>query len=108
MNSKFEDFIGIWNDSIDEKLCRRLVKWFDWASEHKYTLSSEEEGMNSDLRNDESLQIPHNLNFSTAVAYQFPSEICEEYFDTLQKCFIEYIKKSNFFFQNSPYFLKKI
>ena len=65
MQTMFEDFIGIWDDSIDEKLCRRLVKWFDWASEHKYTLSSEEEGMNSDLRNDESLQIPHNLNFST-------------------------------------------
>ena len=31
MNSKFEDFIGIWNDSIDEKLCEQLIKWYDWA-----------------------------------------------------------------------------
>ena len=89
MNSKFEDFIGIWNDSIDEKLCRQLVKWFDWASEHKYTLSSKEE-IHSALRDDESIRIPHDLNYSSAVAYQFPSEICEEYFDSLQRCFVEY------------------
>ena len=89
MNSKFEDFIGIWNDSIDEKLCRKLVKWFDWASEHKYTLSSKEE-IHSALRDDESIRIPHDLNYSSAVAYQFPSEICEEYFDSLQRCFVEY------------------
>ena len=89
MNSKFEDFIGIWNDSIDEKLCRKLVKWFDWASEHKYTLSSKEE-IHSVFRDVESIRIPHDLNYSSAVAYQFPSEICEEYFDSLQKCFVEY------------------
>ena len=89
MNSNFEDFIGIWNDSIDEKLCRKLVKWFEWASEHKYPLSSKEE-THPVLREDESIRIPHDLNYSSAVAYQFPSEICEEYFDSLQKCFGEY------------------
>ena len=100
MNSKFEDFIGIWNDSIDEKLCRRLVKWFDWASEHKYTISSKEE-IHSVLRDDENIRIPHDLNYSSVAAYQFPSEICQEYFDSLQECFVEYQREYGIRFDGS-------
>ena len=91
MKMKCEDFIGMSDNSIDEKLCWQLVKWFEWASEHRYTLSSKEEsGMHSVLRKDESIRIPHDLNYSSAVAYQFPTEICQEYFDSLQKCYEEY------------------
>ena len=103
MNSKFEDFIGIWNDSIDEKLCRQLVKWFDWASEHRYTVSSKEDsGMLSVLRRDESIRIPHDLNYSsTAVANQIPNELCQEYFDSLRKRFEEYQQEYGFQFDGS-------
>ena len=88
---KCEDFIGISDDSIDEKLCRQLVKWFEWASEHRYTVTStKEENWPANFRNDENIQLPQDLNYSSTVASQYPTEICEEYFNSLQKCWKEY------------------
>ena len=90
MNSKFEDFIGIWDDNIDEILCRKLIKWFDWASEHKYTHSSKEE-IHFNMRSDENIRIPKDLIYSSsAVAKQIPDTICQEYFDCILKCLGEY------------------
>ena len=88
---KCEDFIGISDNSIDEKLCRQLVKWFEWASEHRYTVTStKEENWPANFRNDENIRLPQDLNYSSTVASQFPSELCNEYFDSLKKCLAEY------------------
>ena len=36
MKSKgiFEDFIGIWDNNVDENICKELIKYYDWTIEN--------------------------------------------------------------------------
>ena len=39
MKGIFEDFIGIWDNNVDEKICKELIRYHDWSVKNKYNTS---------------------------------------------------------------------
>ena len=35
----FEDFIGMWDNSVDEDICKELIKYYDWTIKNNYNIS---------------------------------------------------------------------
>ena len=34
----FEDFIGIWDNNVDENICKELIKYYDWTIKNNYNI----------------------------------------------------------------------
>ena len=87
MNEKYEDFIGIYDNNVDESLCQELLKWFNWGVEHKYSFTSHaSSGMSPQYRNDEEM-------FIVASSYQYPAAAADRYWECLIKCLKKYLLK---------------
>ena len=40
MKGIFEDFVGIWDNNIDEYMCKEFVKYYDWTVKNNYNISA--------------------------------------------------------------------
>ena len=40
----FDDFIGIWDNNVDENICKELIKYYDWTIENNYNISPDING----------------------------------------------------------------
>jgi len=84
----FEDFIGMWDNSVDEDICKELIKYYDWTIKNNYNISQyaygeKKVGVN---REDESI-------FLNSSSKQYPVELCEQYWNCVSQCVEEYMKK---------------
>ena len=95
MKGIYEDFIGIWDNNVDENICKDLIKYYDWTIENNYNISPNIDGNNKEHkheRDDEAMYI-------TSASPQYPQSLCEQYWGCLQQCMQEYIAKYTIHFQ---------
>jgi len=77
----FEDFIGIWDNNVDENTCKELIKHYDQSIKNNYKFSISE-GVKTQNREDESIFIfPANSL----------SGLCDQYWEDLRQCVEEYM-----------------
>ena len=91
MKGIFEDFIGIWDNNVDENICKELIKYYDWTIENNYNISSEQkvnDSIQSPDQEDESI-------FIGSVSQQYPGDLCDQYWKCLRQCVYEYCTKYN-------------
>ena len=89
------DFIETYENSVSEELCNELIKWFDFCSdrnftEHNMPFSVNKTGHQARFRSDESITTPCGPPISS---FSLSVEICNAYWDVLNKCYNEYIAK---------------
>ena len=86
-NGIFEDFIGIWDNNVNENICKEFVKYYDWTVKNNYNISpnvrEREVGGN---REDEAI-------FIGSSSMQYPSSLCNQYWECLEQCVLEYLTK---------------
>ena len=96
MQSTFEDFIGIFDESISNQLCNTLVEWFDFCAVHNFTARNMKSGGE---RSDEVMFFPpiDNGEMNTTSVYHtsIPTSACNEYWKKLNICYNEYKEKYN-------------
>jgi hypothetical protein len=86
MKGIFEDFIGMWDNSVDEDICKELVKYYDWTMKNNYNISSNVgEKRVDEEREDEAIYIG-------SASHQYPSSLCDQYWKCLIQCVNEYMK----------------
>jgi len=89
----FEDFIGIFDESLSNQLCNTLVEWFDFCAMHNFTIGN----MKGNNRADEVMVIPPidngESNALSVYHTSIPTSACNEYWEALNVCYDEYTKK---------------
>ena len=88
------DFIEIYDNSVPQKLCNELIEWFDLCSDKNFTLHNTDRDYRYApqlSRSDEVIHIPQSSVFSLSIS----NEVCDAFWDVLNKCFNEYVKKYN-------------
>ena len=87
MKGIFEDFIGIWDNNVDENICKELIKYYDWTVKNNYNISSDTGEIKMEpIREDEAI-------FMGSSSIQYPSSLCDQYWKCLEQCALEYLKK---------------
>ena len=82
----FEDFIGIWDNNVNENICKEFIKYYDWTIKHKYNTSPDTgDSANHTTRADEAI-------FMSSASIQYPSSLCDHYWECLKQCVEEYMK----------------
>ena len=82
----FEDFIGMWDNNIDENICKEFIKYYDWTVKHNYHFSPDiGDSAKHNTREDEAI-------FIGSSSIQYPSSLCDHYWECLNQCVGEYIK----------------
>ena len=84
----FEDFIGIWDNNVDENICKELIKYYDWTIENNYNIDPNIDGDHEHLidREDEAI-------FIGSSSPQYPDNLCNQYWGCLEQCVQEYMTK---------------
>ena len=82
----FEDFIGIWDNNIDENTCKEFVKYYDWTIKNNYNFSPDVSGskVQNSEQEDESI-------FINSSSIQYPDSLCDIYWNCLQQCVAKYM-----------------
>ena len=83
----FEDFIGIWDNNVDENICKELIKYYNWTIKNNYNISSDISEIQREVgdgRQDESIYL-------NSASPQYPVKLCEFYWKRLQQCVEEYM-----------------
>ena len=86
------DFIEIYDNSAPQELCDELVNWFDLCSDQNFTINNMpfKGGPTSHrVRSDESIAIPNN----PVSSFSAPAELIKDFWEVLEKCFIDYLEK---------------
>ena len=86
------DFIEIYDNSVPQELCDELIKWFDLCSDKNFTLHNmpfNNEKTQITQRSDEAISIPNVPVSSLSIS----SEICNAFWESLNKCFNDYVVK---------------
>ena len=89
MKGIFEDFIGIWDNNVDENICKELIKYYDWTVKNNYNLSSDV----SDLQRNQGPGREDESIFINSASMQYPDSLCTQYWNCLQDCVGEYLAK---------------
>ena len=90
MKGIFEDFIGIWDNNVDENICKEFVKYYDWTVKNNYNISPNIDGnryrmsKKKDDREDEAI-------FINSSSPQYPDSLCEIYWTCIQNSLREYM-----------------
>ena len=72
-NGIFEDFIGMWDNNIDENICKEFIKYYDWTVKHNYHFSPDiGDSAKHNTREDEAI-------FIGSSSIQYPSSLCDHY-----------------------------
>ena len=82
----FEDFIGIWDNNVDENICKELVKYYDWTIKNSYNTSSDVGDSY-----DKELDREDAAIFIGSASMQYPSSLCAQYWKCLDQCIEEYM-----------------
>ena len=83
----FEDFIGMWDDNVDEEICKELIEYYDWTVKNNYNISSDiGEKREDEERNDEAI-------FLNSASQQYPGSLVDQYWKCIQQCVAEYMAK---------------
>ena len=90
----FEDFIGIWDNNVNENVCKELIKYYDWTIENNYNISSRPD-LNKLKPN---LEQEDDAIFINSSSKQYPGPLCREYWKCLEECTKEYLIKYNIVF----------
>ncbi len=94
----FKDFIGIWDNHIDENTCREFVKYYDLTIKNNYSFSPTVipfyESVKSEMREDESL-------FINSFSNQYPTDITIHYWECLRQSVQEYLENYSIVIQGS-------
>ncbi len=77
----FEDFIGIWDNNVDENICKEFVKYYNWTVKNSYNISSKFHRLG---REDEEI-------FMGSFSPQYPESLCDQYWKCLNQCVEEYM-----------------
>ena len=85
----FEDFIGIWDNNVDENICKELIKYYDWTIENNYNISPNIKG-NKQIK---GLDREDEAIFINSSSPQYPVSLCKHYWQCLQQCVQEYMTK---------------
>ena len=89
-NGIFEDFIGLWDNNVDENICKELVKYYNWTVANNYHISMEDVNGNK-YDGEKDLQQDDEAIFLNSSSPQYPASLCEIYWSCLQQGIIEYI-----------------
>ena len=87
-NGKFEDFIGIWDNSLNVGVCKELIKYHNWIIENNYNIRPDIDG--SILNH--PMQVKDEAIYLSSSSPQYPIALCKTYWDCIYKCVGEYIK----------------
>ena len=109
----FEDFIGIFENTLSSELCNTFVEWFEWCSTKNFTIgstlagkqpTSNDDGEASIMREDEALHFPGSSpadkTISSVYHRSLPYALCNDYYQNLQKCFLAYTQKYHIQYMN--------
>ena len=96
----FEDFIGIFENTLSPELCNAVVEWFEWCSTKNFTVGStlagkqptsefsQYDGEASIMREDEALHFPGSSpadkTISSVYHRSLPYALCNDYYQNLQ------------------------
>ena len=117
---KFEDFIGIFENTLSPKLCETFVEWFEWCSTNRFTTGStltgkpteSDDGEASIMREDEALHFPGSSpadkTISSVYHRSLPYALCNDYYQNLQRCFLAYSQKYHIQYMNLQSYSFKI
>jgi hypothetical protein len=84
--TKFEQFIGIFPNAINDELCSEYVKWFDAISEQGFTTSPiAQQDMTGTSRKDEYVYVPSGLTDES-----FPDGLIAPLWKQLHECYNKY------------------
>ena len=75
----FEDFIGMWDNNVDENMCKELVKYYDWTVKNNYTSKSHRPGKEDEV------------GFIGSASPQYPAQLVDQYWKCLDQCIDEYM-----------------
>ena len=117
----FEDFIGIFENTLSLELCNTFVEWFEWCSTNNLTIGStlsgkppdtDDDGVASIMREDESLHYPgratKDKTLTSVYHKSLPYSLCNEYHQNLQKCFLTYTQKYQIMYMSLASYTFKI
>ena len=80
----FEEFIGMWDDNIDEEICKELVEYYDWTIKNNYNISADIRVRNT--VEDETILL-------NSASPQYPRNLVNQYWKCLNQCVEEYMAK---------------
>ena len=89
MKGIFEDFIGIWDNNVNENICKELIKYYDWTVKNNYNLSSD----TSDLHRSQGPGREDESIFINSASPQYPDSLCDQYWKCVEQCVGEYLAK---------------
>ena len=90
-NGIFEDFIGLWDNSVDENICKELIKYYDWTIKNNYNIRFPDINGNKKELQDKGA-IEDESIFINSVSPQYPESLCRNYWTCLEQCLREYLK----------------
>jgi len=85
-NGIFEDFIGMWDNNVDENICKELIKYYDWTIKNNYNYIHDVNGerVQHSEQEDESI-------FINSSSPQYPGSLCELYWNCVKQGLSEYM-----------------
>ena len=91
LQPQFEDFIGMWDNNVDENICKELIRYYDWNVKHNYNFIPDING-NTIYGMKKALEQEDEAIFINSSSPQYPDTLCAAYWKCLQKCLDEYMK----------------
>lgn len=91
MKSKYDSFIGVYDDCVSEKFCDDLITYFEWCQKNNKTYKRPE---SENIKNDESMNLNpssiEQIDFQFEQVLNFISEFNENFWNV---CYKEYLEK---------------
>ena len=87
------DFVEIYENSVSQELCDKLIEWFDLCSDKNFTAHNTllPDGRKSGKeKSDESIAVPLQPHVSSL---SLSDELCKAFWNVLNVCFYEYVTK---------------
>ena len=83
-----EDFIGMWDNNVDENICKELIKYYDWTVKNNYNYFPDVDGNKGKPAGQEDDAI-----FINSSSPQYPGSLCEIYWTCIKNSLMEYMTK---------------
>ena len=92
MKEEYKDFIGIYDDSINDDMCKEFIKYYNLVADSSYSLSPDI----FEIKNDENTRVDSSLflrPWPGTVSVQYPTPLCDLYWKKLSQCVRHYLKE---------------
>lgn len=91
MKSKYDNFVGVYDDCVSDELCNGVINYFEWCQNNNRTYSRSEP---ENIKKDDAISLdPHSIqeiNFSFPQVQNYISEFNDVFWN---KCYAEYTNK---------------